>query len=95
MSDSSFNVDYAADLARIELSEDEKATIGAQLGKILGYIEKLNEVDDADVEPTSHPSPLVNVTRPDQSRPGISQEAALKNAPSAANGLFMVPKIVE
>jgi aspartyl-tRNA(Asn)/glutamyl-tRNA(Gln) amidotransferase subunit C len=69
--------------------------MGAQLGNILGYIEKLKEVDVSGVEPTAHAFPLVNVTRPDEVRPSLSQEEALRNAPAHANGLFMVPKIVE
>ena len=47
------------------------------------------------VEPTAHAFPLVNVTRPDEVRPSLSNEEALRNAPSTANGLFIVPKIVE
>jgi len=47
------------------------------------------------VEPTAHAVPLVNVTRPDEIRPSLPQEDALRNAPAKANGLFMVPKIVE
>jgi aspartyl-tRNA(Asn)/glutamyl-tRNA(Gln) amidotransferase subunit C len=52
-------------------------------------------VDVSGVEPTAHAFPLVNVTRPDEVRPSISNEDALRNAPAQANGLFMVPKIVE
>ncbi len=71
------------------------AKIGAQLGNILGYIEKLKQVDVTGVEPTAHAFPLVNVTRPDEVRPSISNEDALRNAPAQVNGLFIVPKIVE
>ena len=62
---------------------------------MLGYIEKLNELDVSHVEPTAHAVPMVNVTRPDEARPSISNEEALRNAPAKANGLFLVPKIVE
>ena len=65
------------------------------MGDILGYIEKLKEVDVSGVEPTAHPFPLVNVTRPDVSRPSLPHEDALRNAPQKAGGLFTVPKIVE
>ena len=89
------DVKYVAHLARLELSPEEEQKIGAQLGDVLGYIEKLKEVDVSGVEPTAHAFPLVNVTRQDNVRPSISQEDALRNAPAQANGLFIVPKIVE
>jgi len=89
------DVKYVAHLARLSLSPEEEQKIGAQLGNILGYIEKLKEVDVSGVEPTAHAFPLVNVTRPDEVGPSISNEDALRNAPAHANGLFMVPKIVE
>ena len=89
------DVKYVAHLARLSLSPEEEQKISAQLGDVLGYIEKLKEVDVAGVEPTAHAFPLVNVTRPDEARPSISNEDALRNAPAQANGLFLVPKIVE
>ena len=90
-----FNVHYVADLARLELTPDEETRFGAQLGQVLGYIEKLRQLDVSHVEPTAHAVPLVNVTRPDETRPSLPHEEALRNAPSQANGLFRVPKIVE
>lgn len=95
MSAGDFDIGYVAHLARIELTPDEQQRLGAQLGQILGYVDKLKEVDVAGVEPTAHPFTLVNVTRPDEARPSLPQEEALRNAPRAANGLFVVPKIVE
>ncbi len=92
---SEIDVKYVAHLARLSLSAEEEQKIGAQLENILGYIEKLKEVDISGVEPTAHAFPLVNVTRPDEVRPCLSHEEALRNAPAQANGLFMVPKIVE
>lgn len=95
MSEAGFDIKYVAHLARIALSPAEEQKIGAQLGNILGYIEKLKEVDVSGVEPTAHAFPLTNVTRPDEVAPSLSNEEALQNAPARANGLFMVPKIVE
>jgi aspartyl-tRNA(Asn)/glutamyl-tRNA(Gln) amidotransferase subunit C len=92
---SEIDVRYVAHLARLALSPEEEQKIGAQLGKVLGYIEKLKEVDVTGVEPTAHAFPLVNVTRPDETRPSLTNEEALCNAPAKANGLFIVPKIVE
>ena len=90
-----FDVKYIAHLARLSLTPEEEQKIGAQLSSVLGYIEKLKEVDVSGVEPTAHAFPLVNVTRPDEIRPSLSHEDALRNAPAQANGLFIVPKIVE
>jgi aspartyl-tRNA(Asn)/glutamyl-tRNA(Gln) amidotransferase subunit C len=95
MSSVDIDVKYVAHLARLALTPEEERKIGAQLGAILGYIEKLKEVDVSGVEPTAHAFPLVNVTRADEVRPSISNEDALRNAPAQANGLFIVPKIVE
>ncbi len=89
------DVKYVAHLARLSLTPEEEQRIGAQLGQILDYIEKLKEVDVSGVEPTAHAFPLINVTRPDEVRPSISNEDALRNAPAHANGLIIVPKIVE
>ena len=95
MANVDIDVKYVAHLARLTLSAEEEQKIGAQLSNILGYIEKLKEVDVTGVEPTAHAFPLVNVTRTDEVRPSLSNEEALRNAPSTANGLFIVPKIVE
>jgi aspartyl-tRNA(Asn)/glutamyl-tRNA(Gln) amidotransferase subunit C len=89
------DVKYVAHLARLSLSPAEEQKMGAQLGQVLGYIEKLKEVDVTGVEPTAHAFPLVNVTRPDVVRPSMPRDDALRNAPAQANGLFIVPKIVE
>lgn len=92
---SDFDVKYVAHLARLGLTPAEEQKFGEQLGQVLGYIEKLREVDVSQVEPTAHAVPLVNVTRPDATAPSLSNEDALRNAPAKANGLFVVPKIVE
>jgi len=95
MSAADFDIQYVAHLARIELTPAEEQKLGVQLNHILGYIEKLKELDVSRVEPTAHAVPLGNVTRPDELRPGLTNEEALRNAPASANGLFIVPKIVE
>ncbi len=89
------DVEYVAHLARVTLTSEESQKLSGQLENILGFIEKLNEVDVSAVEPTAHAVPLVNITRPDEIRPSLPREDALRNAPAKANGLFMVPKIVE
>jgi aspartyl-tRNA(Asn)/glutamyl-tRNA(Gln) amidotransferase subunit C len=95
MAEAQFDIKYVAHLARISLSPGEEKKLAAQLGNILGYIEKLKELDVTNIEPTAHAVPLLNVTRADEIRPSLPREEALRNAPRQANGLFMVPKIVE
>lgn len=95
MSETDFHIDYVANLARIELSPEEKAHFGQQLDQILGYVDQLKSLDVEGVEPTAHPFSRVNVLRADEVKPGLSHEDALSNAPRPVNGLFGVPKIVE
>jgi len=95
MASAEIDIKYVAHLARLQLTPDEESKLGAQLGNILGYIEKLDQLDVSGVEPTAHAVPMVNVTRPDEIRPSLPHDDALRNAPAQANGLFIVPKIVE
>jgi aspartyl-tRNA(Asn)/glutamyl-tRNA(Gln) amidotransferase subunit C len=95
MAAAEIDIKYVAHLARISITVDEESKLAAQLGGILGYIKKLKELDVTNVEPTAHAVPMVNVTRPDEVRPSLPHEDALRNAPKQAGGLFMVPKIVE
>ena len=95
MATGDLDVKYVAHLARLALTPDEEKKLGAQLGHILGYIEKLRELDVTNVEPTAHAVPMVNVTRADEIRPSLLHDDALRNAPKKAGGLFVVPKIVE
>ncbi|MEQ1860051.1 MAG: Asp-tRNA(Asn)/Glu-tRNA(Gln) amidotransferase subunit GatC [Chthoniobacteraceae bacterium] len=90
-----FDVRYTAQLARLNLSEEEIAKFQAQLGQVLEYVEKLSAVDVSGVEPTAHAFPVHNVFRADEPRPGFTAEEALANAPRAASGLFVVPKVIE
>jgi aspartyl-tRNA(Asn)/glutamyl-tRNA(Gln) amidotransferase subunit C len=89
------DVKYVAHLARINLSLEEAAKLSTQLSQILEYVKKLQELDVSAIEPTAHAVPLSNVTRPDEVRPSLDHEKALRNAPAHANGLFIVSKIVE
>ncbi len=95
MAAAEIDIKYVAHLARIALTPDEEKKISAQLGNILGYIEKLRELDVTNVEPTAHAVPMVNVTRADEIRPSLPHDEALRNAPKKSGGLFVVPKIVE
>ena len=88
-------VEHVARLARLELSQEEKDRYAEQLSNILTYIEKLNELDTTNVEPTAHVLDISNVMRDDVPRESLSQEQALANAPDKASGHYRVPKIIE
>jgi aspartyl-tRNA(Asn)/glutamyl-tRNA(Gln) amidotransferase subunit C len=79
----------------LELSAREQELLREQLGAVLGYVEKLKELEVSGVEPMAHAVRLVNVTRPDLVRTSIPQSEAVRNAPAQADGLFLVPKIIE
>lgn len=95
MASAEIDVKYVAHLARIALTQDEEKRIGAQLNQVLGYIEKLRELEVTNVEPTAHAVPMVNVARGDEIQPSLPHQEALRNAPRQAGGLFVAPKIVE
>ncbi|MDP6036396.1 MAG: Asp-tRNA(Asn)/Glu-tRNA(Gln) amidotransferase subunit GatC [Verrucomicrobiota bacterium] len=89
------DLQHVVNLARIDLSPEEEARIQPQMQEILKYVDKLNELDVEGIEPMAHAVPLTNVMREDEARPSLSIGDALRNAPQQANGLFVVPKIVE
>jgi len=95
MSAADFDVRYAAQLARINLSEEEITMFQSQLSEVLAYVERLGKVDVSQVEPTAHTNPVYNVFRPDEPRHWFSSGEALANAPRKANDLFIVTKVVE
>jgi len=82
-------------LARLELTVEEEESLGRQLGQILEYVTKLSALDVTGVEPMAHAHPRLNVMRGDEVVPGLEHELAMRNAPEAGGGLFMVPRIVE
>jgi aspartyl-tRNA(Asn)/glutamyl-tRNA(Gln) amidotransferase subunit C len=88
-------IEHIASLARLYLTEEEKELFGSQLGSILDYMEKLNELDTRDTEPTSHVLPISNVMRGDIPGHSISREDALRNAPGHTEKFYKVPKIIE
>lgn len=88
-------VDHVARLARLDLTDDERRRMQAELTQILGHAEKIQELDLDGVPPTSHSLPLSNVLRKDEVRPSLPVEEALANAPQAEDGRFRVPRIIE
>jgi aspartyl-tRNA(Asn)/glutamyl-tRNA(Gln) amidotransferase subunit C len=95
MSSPALDVRYTAQLARINLSDEEIATFQSQLDQVIQYVDKLKEVDISGVDPTAHAIPVFNVFRPDVPRDCFDAATALSNAPRQANGLFSVTKVVE
>lgn len=95
MSISREQVEYVAHLARLELSASETEKITSQLDQILGYVEKLNELDTQSIEPTSHVIPVNTRLRQDVVGEGLPSGSVLVNAPDHDGDFFRVPKIIE
>lgn len=88
-------IEYVGILAKLELSEDEKKAAGQDMGRMLDYIDKLNELDTDGVEPMSHLFPIYNVVREDVVTNGDGSADTLANAPKKKDSAFWVPKTVE
>lgn len=84
-----------AKLARLDLTEAEIEEFTGQLGAILQYVEKMNELETAAVEPLAHCLPIHNVFRADEVRQSLGTEKTLANAPERDGAFFKVPKILE
>ncbi|MNJ38522.1 Aspartyl/glutamyl-tRNA(Asn/Gln) amidotransferase subunit C [compost metagenome] len=89
------DVEYVAKLARLNLTDDEREKFTKQLGAILQYADKLNELNTDDIEPTTHVLPLINVMREDVVKESLSQEKVFRNAPEEEDGQFKVPAVLE
>jgi aspartyl-tRNA(Asn)/glutamyl-tRNA(Gln) amidotransferase subunit C len=95
MSSDSFDINKISVLARIELNDDEKERISGQFVQILKHIDKLNELDTSNVEPTSHVLPIQNVFREDKNENNFPGDGDyLSQAPSHDQGHYEVPKIL-
>jgi aspartyl-tRNA(Asn)/glutamyl-tRNA(Gln) amidotransferase subunit C len=88
------DVAHVARLARLRLSEAELDTFTDQLAKVLDHARDVEALDVADVPPTSHPYPLVNVLRADEERASLDRGAVLAAAPATEAGLFRVPPVL-
>jgi len=88
-------VEHIAELARLRLSEDEKARYREQLSEILDYAARLQAVDTSGISPTSSVLPARSVLRKDEPRPGLSLEEVLRNAPETEKSQFRVPPVLE
>ena len=88
-------VRHVARLAKLALTDDEEELMTNQLGSILEFIAKLEELDTTDVEPTYHAVEMSNVMRDDESRPSPPLDEVLKNAPERQDPFFLVPRILD
>jgi aspartyl-tRNA(Asn)/glutamyl-tRNA(Gln) amidotransferase subunit C len=89
------DIEHVARLARLELTDDEKARLREQLGVILEAAAKVSEVATDDVPPTAYAIPRSNVLRRDKITPSLTVEEVLSNAPEVEDDRFKVPKVVE
>lgn len=85
-------IEYVGILAKLELSEDEREAAKKDMGRMLDYIDKLNELDTTGVEPMSHIFPVQNVFREDVVINGDESVKTLKNAPEEKDNMFVVPR---
>lgn len=88
-------VEHIANLARLELTDEEKARFREQLSAILDYFAQLRELDTSGIQPTSSVLPPRSALRDDEPRPGLSLEELLRNAPDTEAGQFRVPPVLE
>ncbi len=88
-------IEYVGILAKLELSGEEKERAKKDMGEMLDYIDKLNELDTTGVEPMSHVFPVENVFREDVVENGDDRENMLKNAPEQKDGSYKVPRTVD
>jgi len=88
-------IDKLANLARLEFDKAEKEEIKEDLRKMIGFIDKLNELDTAGVEPLLHMSDNINILREDEVNGMITRQEAMKNAPLHDEQFFKVPKVIK
>jgi aspartyl-tRNA(Asn)/glutamyl-tRNA(Gln) amidotransferase subunit C len=95
LSVSTEEIENIANLARLNLNENEKEKLKGQVNQILEYVKKLNELNTDDIEPLSHTLELTNVFRKDEVQESLSQHKALLNAPVKSDQFFRVPKVIK
>lgn len=89
------DVPYLARLARLEITPEEAEIFGGQLGRILDHVEQMNKLDISGIEPTAHAITVFDVIREDVVTESLPKQVILENAPHNANGLFIVPKVLD
>lgn len=88
-------VKHVAELAKLQLTDEEVALFADQLSAILDYAESLLEIDTSSVDPTPYVLPLTNIMRDDEAEPSLDNEAALANAPDSDDGFFRVRAVFD
>lgn len=88
-------IEHIAELARLRFDNSEKEKLASELGKILAYADKLNELDTTGAEPMKHVVSIRNVFREDEVKESMDRNKLLENAPSHEDGFFKVPKAIE
>lgn len=89
------DVQHVARLARLTLDKQELESMTGQLDAILGYVDKLNQLDTAGIEPMAHAVPMANAFRADDISPSPGIERALQNAPEVDHNCYRVPRVIE
>ncbi|SMO66843.1 Asp-tRNA(Asn)/Glu-tRNA(Gln) amidotransferase subunit GatC [Fodinibius sediminis] len=89
------DVKYVADLAHLQLTDEESESLVSDMNQILDYMTTLEELDTSDVEPLEHVIDLEYRLRDDKAQPPLSHEDALKNAPDADSDYFRVPRVID
>lgn len=89
------DVQYVAALAQLSPDEETQERLVKELGEILGYMDKLNELDTSQIEPTMHALVMTNVFRQDEVRKSLDRQEALMNAPRTDGEYFLVPRILD
>jgi len=87
-------ISHVANLARLQLTQEEVEAMAVQLDDILSYVTKLNELDTAAVEPTTHAISIVNAFREDEVKPSLPRDKALANGPRQNGEYFVVPRVI-
>ena len=89
------DVEYVAGLAQLALDDATKERLVGEMGDILGYMDKLDELNTDNIEPMMHAREMTNVYREDEVNPSLDREDALRNAPQSDGEYFLVPRILE
>jgi len=89
------DVPYLARLARLEITPEEVEIFGGQLSRILDHVEQMNKLDISGIEPTAHAITVFDVIREDIIQESLPKPVMIENAPHSANGLFVVPKVLD
>jgi len=87
-------ISNVANLARLNMSEEEVEAMARQLDEILTYVAKLNELDTEDIKPTTHAISIVNAFREDEVKPSLPKDKALANGPRQNGESFVVPRVI-